>query len=158
ANKGEQGLAELAGVNGSGTNGDRRAAVSLGEQTASAETNGKDLAIRTTTDTRRSDVKRGIPVVKPPFWGSKVVEDIPVTDVFPYLNENVLIRGQWRVRQIDMPDSEYQQLLEEKVYPVLARLKQQAIDERLLIPKVVYGYFPVQSQGNDLIVYADDLK
>lgn len=160
ANHGERGLAEVAGVS---SNGDKR------KQPANFSAgNGKDDVLgkveaspaqsSTAGATIRSDVKRGQPVPEPPFWGRKVVEDVNLEDVFPFLNENVLIRGQWRVRQGDMPDAEYEELLEEKVYPVLRRLKQQAIDERLLIPKVVYGYFPVQSQGNDLIVYHDDLK
>jgi 5-methyltetrahydrofolate--homocysteine methyltransferase len=162
ANKGESGLADLAGIL---TNGDKR---QQKVAAAASQDNGKDdvfgqveaqlLQPGTAGATTRSDVKRGLSIPNPPFWGQKVVEDIKLSEVFPYLNEKVLIRGQWRVRQAEMPDAEYLKLLEEKVYPVLTRLKQQSIDERLLIPKVVYGYFPVQSQGNDLIVYHDDKK
>jgi 5-methyltetrahydrofolate--homocysteine methyltransferase len=32
-------------------------------------------------------------------------------------------------------------------------LKERSKREQLLVPKVVYGYFPCQSAGNDLIVY-----
>ena len=28
--------------------------------------------------------------------------------------------------------------------------------EGLLVPQVIWGYFPVNAEGNDLIVYADD--
>ncbi len=160
ANKGEAGLAEFAGIT---ANGDKRNGAEQPVGAADGDRNGKtgkapEVPVVTTSNTRRSDVKRGVPVVTPPFWGSRVVEDIPVADVFPYLNENVLIRGQWRVRQGEMPDAEYEALLNEKVRPVLARLKKQAIEENLLIPKVVYGYFPVQSKDNDLIVYREDQK
>src|SRR6185295_19016158 len=79
-------------------------------------------------------------------------------DIFPYLNENVLIRGQWRVRQQEMSDEEYEQLLAEKITPALVRLKQECIDQRLLIPQAVYGYFPCQSSGNELIIYKEDSK
>ncbi|MDQ3180952.1 MAG: methionine synthase, partial [Acidobacteriota bacterium] len=34
----------------------------------------------------------------------------------------------------------------------------QAIREKLLEAKLVYGYFPCQSEGNDLIIYQDDQK
>jgi 5-methyltetrahydrofolate--homocysteine methyltransferase len=47
-------------------------------------------------------------------------------------------------------------MVDEKIRPSFERLKRQAIDERLLAPRVVYGYFPCQSEGNDLVVYEDD--
>jgi 5-methyltetrahydrofolate--homocysteine methyltransferase len=107
---------------------------------------------------KRSDVARGVEIPKPPFWGTRVVTDIPLAEVFDYLNENVLIRGQWRVRQGKMSDEEYAALLAEKIEPALIELKARCIADKLLIPKVVYGYFPCQSSGNDLIVYHQDQK
>lgn len=106
--------------------------------------------------TERSDVARNVPVAHPPFWGSRILQDIPLADVFPYVNETVLIKGQWRVRQGQMPNDEYQAMLNERIRPELERLKQQSIEQHLLRPSAVYGYFPCQSQGNDLIVYKQD--
>jgi len=100
-----------------------------------------------------SDVKRNQDSFAPPFWGSRVVEDVPLSEVFEYINENALIRGQWRVRQGDTSDAEYQELLDTKVRPVLRALEKECIEKKLLVPKAVYGYFPVQADGNDLIVY-----
>lgn len=108
--------------------------------------------------TTRSNVSRNISAPKPPFWGSRIVDDIPLSEVFSYLNENVLIRGQWRVRQQEMSDAEYDAMLQEKIIPVLRRLQKECIDQKLLIPKAVYGYFPCQSSGNELIIYREDLK
>src|SRR5205814_10450247 len=42
---------------------------------------------------------------------------------------------------------------QEKARPVFEDLQRRAVEGELLQPKVVYGYFPVQSSGNDLIVY-----
>lgn len=100
-----------------------------------------------------SDVKRNEDTFAPPFWGSKVVEDVPLSEVFKYINENALIRGQWRVRQGDTSEAEYEQLLDTKVRPVLRALEKECIEKKLLVPKAVYGYFPVLADGNDLIVY-----
>ena len=116
---------------------------------------GVQSSVRSET---RSDVARNLPVPTPPFWGSKVLDNIALADVFPYLNETVLIKGQWRVRRGETPEAEYQAMLDEKIRPILVQLKQQSIDEKLLIPQVVYGYFPCQSQGNDLIIYKEDQK
>ncbi len=35
-------------------------------------------------------------------------------------------------------------------------MKERARREKLLTPRVVYGYFPCQSSGNDLIIYSED--
>lgn len=112
----------------------------------------------TSTNTKRSKVARGIEIPKAPFIGSKVLDNVAIEDVFKYLNENVLIRGQWRVRQQEMSDQDYDALLADKIIPVLRRLQQDSIEQRLLIPKAVYGYFPCQSAGNDLIIYREDQK
>lgn len=100
-----------------------------------------------------SDVKRGEDTFAPPFWGSKIVEDVPLSEVFKYINENALVRGQWRVRQGETSDAEYEALLDERIRPVLRQLEKECIEKKLLVPKAVYGYFPCQAVGNDLIVY-----
>ncbi|MEP0766867.1 MAG: methionine synthase [Fimbriimonadia bacterium] len=112
-----------------------------------------------TTDTRRSDVSTEVPIPEPPFWGVRVVDDIDVWDVYPYVNSEVaLFRGQWQMRRGKLSKAEFERLLEEVARPTYERLKKQCAEERLLVPKVVYGYFPAQSEGNDLIVYQEDKK
>lgn len=101
----------------------------------------------------RSAVKRDVAIPEPPFWGSKVVDDIALDEVFRYVNDTALIRGQWRVVRGSTTEDEYKALLENQVYPDYEKLKAQIRREGLLQPKVVYGYFPCQSDGNDLIVY-----
>ncbi|HEX9615608.1 MAG TPA: vitamin B12 dependent-methionine synthase activation domain-containing protein, partial [Bacteroidota bacterium] len=105
---------------------------------------------------RRSPVRTDVPIPTPPFWGSRVVEDIALDTVLPYVNEVALIRGQWRMVRGSMPEAEYQKILRDQVHPELAALKLKVKNEKFLIPKVVYGYFPAQSDGEDLIVYDPD--
>jgi 5-methyltetrahydrofolate--homocysteine methyltransferase len=104
----------------------------------------------------RSNVKADVEIPVPPFWGTKVVEDIPLDDVFAYVNEVALIRGQWQVRKGKMKEDEYRKMLEEKVYPEYRNLKSTIRNRKLLQPRVVYGYFPCQSDGDDLIIYGED--
>ena len=106
-----------------------------------------------TTHTIRSDVNPEAPIPNPPFYGSRVVEDISLADVFAYVNENALFKGQWQFKQGKTPPEQYQALVREKVRPVYEELKERSKREKLLVPKVVYGYFACQSSGNDLIVY-----
>ncbi|HEY9772835.1 MAG TPA: methionine synthase [Planktothrix sp.] len=106
----------------------------------------------------RSDVARDVTIPVPPFWGTRVIDDTPLQKVFDYVNENVLIRGQFRVRQGKLSQAEYDALVDERVRPALNELKQRSIKEKLLVPRAVYGYFPCQSRGNELIVYKEDRK
>jgi 5-methyltetrahydrofolate--homocysteine methyltransferase len=98
------------------------------------------------------------PIPVPPFWGARTVKDIPAKVVFPYINEVALFRGQWGFKKGKLSDEEFEKLTEEKARPVFEDLKKRAVEEGLLEPKVVYGYFPVQSQGNELIVYDHETK
>ncbi|MDZ4834265.1 MAG: methionine synthase [Candidatus Melainabacteria bacterium] len=106
----------------------------------------------------RSDVARKMDVPTPPFFGSKIVDTVALGEVFEYINQNVLFKGQWRVRQGNMPKAEYDDMIKAKFLPVYKELRERCIKERLLIPRAVYGYFHCQSSGNDLIVYRDDQK
>ncbi|MDD8019089.1 MAG: methionine synthase, partial [Bacteroidota bacterium] len=107
---------------------------------------------------KRSKISSNGAIPVPPFWGSKVVDDVSLDEIFLYINEAALIKGQWQVRKGTRSEEEYRKEVDEKVRPDLERLKSQIKREGLLQPKVVYGYFPCQSDGNDLIVYTDDQK
>jgi 5-methyltetrahydrofolate--homocysteine methyltransferase len=109
-----------------------------------------------TTHTTRSQVSEIVDLPTPPFYGSRVVEDISLDDVFAFVNETALFKGQWQFKQGKTPKTEYEALISNKVRPIYEELKERSKRERLLVPKVVYGYFRCQSEGNDLIVYRDE--
>jgi 5-methyltetrahydrofolate--homocysteine methyltransferase len=111
-----------------------------------------------TTHTTRSNVATDVPIPEPPFLGSRVVDDIPLKNVFAYVNETALFKGQWQFKQGRKSAEEYQAIVAEHVRPVYEELKQRSEQHGLLIPKVVYGFFRCQSSGNDLIIYQDDGK
>src|ERR1043165_1552654 len=106
-----------------------------------------------TTHTVRSNVSRDVPIPPAPFYGSRVVENISLADVFSFINETALFKGQWQFKQGRMPVEDYQALVREKVRPIYQELKKRVVQEKLLAPKLVYGYYQCQSEGNDLIVY-----
>lgn len=109
-----------------------------------------------TTHTRRSDVNPNVPIPRAPFYGSRVIADIPLDDVFAFVNETALFKGQWQFKQGKKSAEDYRQLVADYVRPAYAALKERSQREHLLVPRVVYGYFPAQSEGNDLIIYHDD--
>jgi len=109
-----------------------------------------------TSHTTRSSVSNDPIIPQAPFYGSKVVEITDLTKIFDFINETALFKGQWQYKQGRSSKEEYQQILQDTVYPKFAEIKAQAIREKLLEAKVAYGYFPCQSSGNDLIIYQDD--
>jgi 5-methyltetrahydrofolate--homocysteine methyltransferase len=111
-----------------------------------------------TTHTTRSNISADVDIPKAPFYGSKVVEIKDLTKVFDFINETALFKGQWQFKQGRKTPDEYEKILQETVYPKFAEIKAKAIREKLLEAKLVYGYFPCSSDGNDLIVFEDDEK
>jgi len=106
-----------------------------------------------TTHTNRSDVRTDVTIPAPPFLGSRVIQDIPLEEVFAYINETALFKGQWQFKQGRTSAEEYQAFVAEHVRPVFEELKERSSREGLLVPRAVYGYFRCQSSDNDLIVY-----
>ena len=110
------------------------------------------------THTTRSDISAEVTIPAAPFYGSKVVEIKDLTKVFEFINETALFKGQWQYKQGRKSKEEYEAILRETVFPKFVEVKAKAIGEKLLEAKVVYGYFPCQSSGNDLIIFHDDQK
>jgi 5-methyltetrahydrofolate--homocysteine methyltransferase len=114
-------------------------------------------AVRTAVAaSRRSELPPAPDQPPAPFWGNRVVSDIRVEDVFAFLNERTLFSTQWQFRKGNADPAEYDRQMREVAKPALERLKRLCLDENILRPAVVYGFFPCASRGNDLIVYQDD--
>jgi 5-methyltetrahydrofolate--homocysteine methyltransferase len=90
-------------------------------------------------------------IPQPPFWGVRVKRDFDLRQVFPYINETALFKNQWQLKTASQQD--YLRMVEEKYRPILRRLEEEVIEAGWLAPALVYGYFPCQGEGNDLIVY-----
>ncbi|HET7209511.1 MAG TPA: methionine synthase [Terriglobales bacterium] len=90
-------------------------------------------------------------IPKPPFWGVRVRKDYDVRELFEYINETALFKNQWQLKTASQED--YLRLVDQKFRPIKKQLEEEIAASGLFEPKVVYGYFPAQSEGNDLIVY-----
>ena len=87
------------------------------------------------------------PVFVPPFLGTRIAKGIPLDDVLAYLNETALFRNQWGYR----PDKgEKDDEFKERVRAELrACASMRAKAQDVLVPQVAWGYFAVNSDGND---------
>src|SRR6266542_1661846 len=117
---------------------------------------GPAPAAPSTSEVARSDVRVDVPLPTAPVLGdSRIVKGMPVRDIAAFLNESALFRGQWQLRPSGGAEG-WEQLLETEARPRLRALLDQAIADQVLQPAVVYGYYPCNSDGNDLVVWRDD--
>ena len=112
-------------------------------------------AVPRTDEYVRSDVKRDGPIPEPPFWGSRVVKGLPLREVFPFVNETALFRGQWQYQRGQRSPAEYEAFVESEVRPVFRRMQEEAVAKGLLVPQVLYGYYKCQADRNDLLVWPE---
>ena len=81
----------------------------------------------------------------------RVKKDYDLRELFSYINETALFKNQWQLKTASQAD--YVRLVDEKFRPILKKLEDEVVASGLFEPKVVYGYFPAQGDGNDVIVY-----
>ncbi len=111
-------------------------------------------AERSVTDVpaRSPSVATDNPIFQPPFLGSRVIRGVPVDEILPFLNLTALYRNQWQYRpESGEPDS----VFKKRLAPTLRELVASARTEGLLNPQIVYGYFPANSDRDDLVIWAD---
>jgi 5-methyltetrahydrofolate--homocysteine methyltransferase len=112
-----------------------------------ANTRGKNPELP--IDIRRSDVSSDNSIPNPPFFGSRVVKGIQLSDYAGMLDERALFVGQWGLKG---NRGEYEEMVEQEGRPRLRALINEAQSKGWLNAAVVYGYFPCYSEGNDLVL------
>lgn len=107
----------------------------------------------------RSDVASDNPVPAPPFWGTRIVRGIALADYAAFLDERATFMGQWGLKPGRGEDAlSYEQLVDSEGRPRLRYWLDRILAERMLDASVAYGYFPVVSEGDDIVVlhHGDD--
>ncbi|MFZ4517985.1 MAG: methionine synthase [Microthrixaceae bacterium] len=130
---------------------------------------GRDLPPRTThvapddsveLPARSPEVATDNEVFVPPFLGSQVVKGLSIDEIAGFVNETALFRNQWQFRPEARPDgaTETDEEFKERIRPIFREQLAGARAEGLLVPQVVYGYFAVNGDGNDLVVWTDETR
>jgi 5-methyltetrahydrofolate--homocysteine methyltransferase len=93
------------------------------------------------------------PVVLPAgaAFGPKVVRSMPLETIFEQLNINELYRLSWGAK--NSHGAEWEEL-KAQFDARLEKMKHTALKEDWLKPQAVYGFFPCQADGDDLIIYS----
>ncbi|MFD6054053.1 methionine synthase [Agromyces sp. NPDC060279] len=107
----------------------------------------------------RSDVARDNAVPAPPFWGTRIVRGIALADYAAFLDERATFLGQWGLKPgRGDGGASYEELVEREGRPRLRYWLDRILAEGMLDASVAYGYFPVVSEGDDVVIlhHGDD--
>ena len=99
---------------------------------------------------QRSNIVPAPLTLPPSKFGMRVVKYMPLEIVLTHLNINELYRLSWGAKNTH--GAEWDKLKAE-FDARLDRMKKEAIHEKWLAPKAVYGLFPCQAEGDELIIY-----
>ncbi len=95
-------------------------------------------------------------IAVPEFIGARVLKDFPLQELVPFIDWSPFFHA-WEMR------GRYPDVLQDKVRGPAARelfdnaqeLLGQIIDKKLLTAHGVYGFYPANSDGDDIVVYSD---
>ncbi|MFM7525315.1 MAG: vitamin B12 dependent-methionine synthase activation domain-containing protein, partial [Actinomycetota bacterium] len=123
---------------------------------------GRSLAERRAPKDAPTDLPRRSPeavndnkVFTPPFVGSRVVKGLSLDEIAEYVNETALFRNQWQYRPLD---GENDDDFKTRIRPELRAQLAQAKASGILVPQLVYGYFPANGDGNDVVIWTDESR
>ncbi|HLD24201.1 MAG TPA: methionine synthase [Sulfuricurvum sp.] len=96
-----------------------------------------------------------VKIPTPPFWGRRVLrkEQLDFDMVCEWINRRSLFKMHWGYKRAGMSVEEYKKLMESKVYPAYERIKKEILKRGLFDPTVIYGYYPVRSSDQELLIF-----
>ncbi len=121
----------------------RQAARRLREQPDAPADDAPPVTDRSVRSTAAVDAA----VPEPPYWGVREL-DVPLVEVYPHLDTHVLFKLHWGGRGVK--GDAWAELLRADFQPRLERMWR---EQSYLHPRALLGYFPCNSDGNELIVW-----
>ena len=94
---------------------------------------------------------RDVDIPQPAFWGVKVLERLPLAELFPLIDLNTLYRLHWGAK--NAKGEVWERLLKEEFEPRLKRYKQETLSGGWLRLQAAYGFFAAGSDGDDLVLF-----
>jgi 5-methyltetrahydrofolate--homocysteine methyltransferase len=108
---------------------------------------------------RRTPIRwQAADIAKPSWLGARVIAPFPLTEIVPYIDWTPFFHA-WELR------GRYPQILEDgevgararELYRDAGELLQRIVSEQLLTAHAVYGFFPANSDGDDIMVFGEDV-
>ena len=99
------------------------------------------------------------PIAVPSFLGPRVLRDVPLQELVPYIDWSPFFMT-WELK------GKYPRIFEDPEVGPVARelfdkaneLLDQIVARQQLTPHGVYGFFPANSDGDDVVIYTDDSR
>lgn len=108
------------------------------------------------TRLRREELAEGVEIPEPPFWGPRVLARVPLDALVPFLNDRMLFQFQWGFRKNGRSLEDYMIWARKELKPTLKRMLDVSKQQDILVPQAVYGYWPANAEGNDVILFDPD--
>jgi len=89
----------------------------------------------------------------PGKMGARIVKTMPLEEIFRNLNINELYRLSWGARNTHGQEWEK---LKQDFDSRLQRMQKETLAEKWLKPQAIYGFFPCQADGDELVIYDPD--
>jgi len=98
-------------------------------------------------------------VDRPAFLGRRVLREYPLADLVPYIDWSPFFHA-WELRGVypDILDHPEQGEAARELFEAGRGLLDRIVRERLLTASAVYGFYPANSDGDDIVLYADESR
>ncbi len=127
-----------------------RWAVEVGEKSARREALVSE-ARRKAPKKRRLPPSRDVEIPAPPFWGTRILNNLPLEELFPLIDRNTLYRLHWGAKSAK--GEAYERLVSQEFEPRLERFQVEALAADWITVRGAYGYFPAAAQGDELALF-----
>ena len=91
-----------------------------------------------------------VKIPEPPFWGHRIIDQIPLNELFSLLNRSALFRISWGA--VNAKGEKWEKYQRE--FSLRLDAMRAVLDESpWLTASALYGFFPCQSDGDDLVIF-----
>jgi len=105
---------------------------------------------------RRAELHKDVPPPVPPFWGARLIEQAPLQNLIPFLNETMLYQFHWGYRKQGRSLDEFKTWAHQDLKPIALAMLKRCAQEAILQPKAAYGYWKAASDGDAVVLFAED--
>jgi len=101
-------------------------------------------------ETRRPEVLEDIP--EPPFFGTRMEEDVPLAELSRFVNRVSLFKRQWQFKRGKRSEEEWGAFEREELEPMFQQ-RLARYGRKVLKPRAIWGFFPANSIDETVVVF-----
>ena len=100
-----------------------------------------------------------VPIAKPEFTGARVLRNVPLAELVPYIDWSPFFNA-WELKgkYPAIFDDPFVGQVATDLFTDATTLLNKIVAEKLFQAHAVYGFFPANSDGDDIVVYTDEAR